>query len=56
MAVVAAAEEEKSPSILQVLVSHTSILSLELIRIINDEVWKISSMIVLSVLGNCVNL
>ena len=56
MAVVAAAEEEKSPAILQVLVSHTSILSLELIRIINDELWKISSMIVLSVLGNCVNL
>lgn len=54
MAVVAAAEEEKSPAILQVLDSHTSILSLELIRIINDALWKISSMIVLSVLGHII--
>lgn len=51
MAVVAAAEEEKSPAILQVLVSHTLILTLELILIINVELWKISLMIVLSVLG-----
>lgn len=51
MAVVAAAEEEKSPAILQVLVSHTLILTLELILIINVELWKVSSMIVLSVLG-----
>lgn len=51
MAVVAAAEEEKSPAILQVLVSHTLILTLELILIFNVELWKISLMIVLSVLG-----
>lgn len=38
MAVVAAAEEEKSPAILQVLVSHTLILTLELILIINVRV------------------